>query len=251
MVPMEIPGFDGRRIHITEMGEGRPLLLLHGLFSNAQVNWVRYGTAKALADAGYRVIMPDLRGHGQSEAPQEADAWPEDVLAKDVEAMLPALDLRADWVLGGFSLGARTVARLLVRGAQPSAAILAGMGLEGLLNAGKRGDWFVRMIQGRGNWPRGTGEYVAEAFMKAHVPQPDGLVHLLSRHQDTDEAELAAIRVPVLVVCGADDRDNGSAPELADLLPNATYTEIPGTHMSSVTRPELARAIIDFLAANG
>jgi len=53
--------------------------------------------------------------------------------------------------------------------------------------------------------------------------------------------------MPTLVVCGDEDRDNGSAEELADLLPNADYVEVPGTHMSSVTKPDLGQAIARWL----
>ncbi len=51
--------------------------------------------------------------------------------------------------------------------------------------------------------------------------------------------ELQRVTMPTLVVCGEEDRDNGSAQELADMLPEATYVEVPGTHMSSVTKPDL------------
>ncbi len=54
--------------------------------------------------------------------------------------------------------------------------------------------------------------------------------------------------MPALVVSGADDRDNGSARALADALPDGLYVEIPGNHMSAVTKPDLGRAIADFLA---
>ena len=60
---------DGVRLAWREMGEGRPVVLIHGYFSNAQVNWLRYGHAAAVAAKGFRVIMPDLRGHGASERP--------------------------------------------------------------------------------------------------------------------------------------------------------------------------------------
>jgi hypothetical protein len=50
-------------------------------------------------------------------------------------------------------------------------------------------------------------------------------------------------------VCGDQDQDNGSADELVAVLPDARLSTIPGTHMSSVTRPELGEAIAAFLAA--
>ena len=46
-----------------------------------------------------------------------------------------------------------------------------------------------------------------------------------------------------------EDDDNGSAEELADVLPNAVFEEVPGTHMSRVTKPEFGEAIAEFLAA--
>jgi hypothetical protein len=52
----------------------------------------------------------------------------------------------------------------------------------------------------------------------------------------------------VLVLSGAEDHDNGSAQALAELLPDATYVEVPGSHMSAVTKPDLGRAIADFLS---
>ena len=55
--------------------------------------------------------------------------------------------------------------------------------------------------------------------------------------------------MPTLVVCGSEDDDNGSASELANVLPNAEFREVPGTHMSSVTKPEFGEAIAAFLAA--
>ncbi len=55
--------------------------------------------------------------------------------------------------------------------------------------------------------------------------------------------------MPTLVVCGSEDEDNGSAQELAAALPDARYEAVPGTHMSSVTKPPFGEAIAAFLAA--
>ena len=59
---------------------------------------------------------------------------------------------------------------------------------------------------------------------------------------------LTAADVPVAVICGADDTDNGSASVLAEKLTNAQYIEIPGTHMSSVTEGALGDAMVNFLS---
>ena len=55
--------------------------------------------------------------------------------------------------------------------------------------------------------------------------------------------------MPTLLVCGEQDQDNGSADELAAVLPDATLSIIPGTHMSSVTQPEMGAAMVAFLMA--
>ena len=59
--------------------------------------------------------------------------------------------------------------------------------------------------------------------------------------------ELQRATMPTLVVCGEQDRDNSSAQELADMLLEATYVEVPGTPMSSVTKPDLGEAFAEWL----
>jgi hypothetical protein len=54
--------------------------------------------------------------------------------------------------------------------------------------------------------------------------------------------------MPTLVVSGIEDQDNGPAEDLARLLPDARFVEVPGNHMNAVTKPELGRAIADFLS---
>ncbi|MCR5872418.1 hypothetical protein LRS12_17920 [Sphingomonas sp. J344] len=60
---------------------------------------------------------------------------------------------------------------------------------------------------------------------------------------------MAMLDVPVLVVAGAEDDEVGSFTGLAAMLPDARFVEIPGNHMSAVTRPELGDAIVTFLTA--
>ena len=140
-----IKGFGGTRLAVHRMGSGRPLVLLHGLFSSAAMNWIKYGHAACLAEAGYEVIMPDLRAHGQSEAPHDPAAYPSDVLAMDLAALVSELGL-TDYDLGGFSLGARTAVRSVIGGLEPARLILGGMGLDGLAGWARRRDFFTGAI---------------------------------------------------------------------------------------------------------
>lgn len=239
---------DGTRLVWREVGSGRPVVLLHGLFSNAQVNWIKFGHAGQLADAGFRVIMPDLRAHGDSGAPHEAAAYPRDVLAQDLSDVIDHIGL-TDYDLGGFSLGARTCVRGVINGLTPRRLMLGGMGLDGLTGGGRRRDFFLRVLDRFDDAKRGEPEWLAIQFLKTTGTDRLAARHLLGTFVDTERALLAHLTMPTLVVCGADDRDNGSAPDLADALPDARYVEVPGTHMSSVTEAALGQAMVAFLSA--
>ena len=238
---------DGIRLAWHEMGQGRPVILIHGYVSDAATNWIKHGkTAARIAAAGYRVIMPDLRGHGASERPHDPAAYPPDILADDQFGLIAHLGLR-DFDLGGYSLGARTSARMLARGCKPGKAILSGMGLQGLTNTAQRKAHFRNIMRNIGNHPRGSAEWMAEAFLKTSGGDAVALDMLLDSFVDTPLEALAAIGVPVAVICGQDDQDNGSAADLAATLPRATLITIPGNHMSAVTMPDFGEAIVEFL----
>jgi len=237
---------DGVELAWHELGEGKPVLLLHGLFSDAETNWIRFGHAAEIAGRGYRVIMPDLRGHGTSSKPHDAAAYPPDILADDGLALIAHLGLEA-YDLGGYSLGGRTAVRMVAKGALPERLIVSGMGLEGLLDTRARGEHFKQILKGLGTHERGSPEWLADAFLKTTGGDPHALLPLLDSFVDTTEAELREIAMPTLVLQGAEDDDNGSAEALAALLPRGEFTEVPGNHMSAVTNAELGRAIADFL----
>ncbi len=237
---------DGVELAWHELGEGRPLVLIHGYFSNAQVNWLRYGHARLLADAGFRVIMPDLRAHGQSGKPHDPARYPPDQLADDGFDLVAHLGL-TDYDLAGYSLGGRTAVRMLVRGATPGRSVLCGMGLDGILDTHGRGGYFRNVLTHLGSFERGTSEWMTEAFLKTTGGDPEALLLILDTFVDTGRADLAAIDLPVLVVTGEDDDDNGSGEALAEAIPGARFESIPGNHMSAVMKPELGRAIADFL----
>src|SRR3546814_10429576 len=84
-------GQDGTRLCLHIIGEGRPLVLLHGLFSSAFVNWIKFGTAAHLAKAGFQVFMPDLRAHGESAAPHDPAAYPSDIRSEEHPSELQSL----------------------------------------------------------------------------------------------------------------------------------------------------------------
>nr|WP_312846551.1 alpha/beta fold hydrolase [Sphingopyxis sp. PET50] len=223
-------------------------MLLHGLFSSAEVNWIKFGTAAGIAAEGFRVVMPDLRVHGSSDAPHDAALYPPDVLVNDFADLIAHLGLD-DFDLGGFSLGSRTSVRAVVAGMRPRRLILGGMGLSGLAGWQRRGEFFKRVIAEYESAKRGDDTWLSIQFMKTMKIDRIAAGHLLDSFTDTSPDALKVLTMPVLLVCGEQDHDNGSAPELAAALPDARLVTIPGTHMSSVTQPEMGEAMAAFLAA--
>jgi pimeloyl-ACP methyl ester carboxylesterase len=234
---------DGTQIAWREIGEGCPLLLIHGYFSEADTNWIKFGHAALLADTGYRVIMPDLRAHGLSGKPHDPAFYPKDILADDQFALIDHLGL-TDFDLGGYSLGGRTVARMLARGAKPGRAIISGMGLQGLTSTEKRGNHFRHILDNLGAHEKGSPAWMAEAFLKTTGGDPVALRLILDSFVDTSEEQLRGLDLRVAVICGEDDSDNGSADALAEILPHGKLFTVPGNHMSAVVKPDLGQAFV-------
>lgn len=237
---------DGVELAYHELGEGMPVILLHGLFSDAVTNWIKFGTADRVAREGFRVIMPDLRAHGLSGKPHGVEYYPRGILARDLRELVEHLSF-SEFDLGGFSLGARTTVEAVGEGMRPRRAILGGAGLEGLRNWKRRKTFFLDAVELFDKVQRGDPHWLSIQFMKSQRVDRVAAAQLLDTFEDAFMEWLEAFTMPTLVVCGSEDDDNGSAEELANILPHATFQEIPGTHMSSVTKPQLGEAIARFL----
>ena len=239
-------GFGGAQLALHRLGAGRPVILLHGLFSSAEMNWIKFGHAQLIADAGFEALMPDLRAHGASAKPHDAASYPPDVLVRDAEALIAHLGLE-DYDLVGFSLGSRTAVRAVLAGLRPRKLVLGGMGLAGLAGWNRRAAFFLNVIARYGTIRPGDPAYMAQQFMKSMAVDREAVRLLLGTMADTAPAALAAIAMPTLVLCGEQDDDNGDPDALAAALPDATRATVPGTHMGSVTQPELGRELVAFL----
>ena len=91
-------------LHFREIGEGHPLLILHGLFGSSD-NWITI--AKQLA-SNYRVFIIDQRNHGQSP---HSDTWNYTVMAQDIEDFCMQHQLNEIYI-AGHSMGGKTVMKL-------------------------------------------------------------------------------------------------------------------------------------------
>ncbi|MBB3763684.1 alpha/beta fold hydrolase [Sphingomicrobium lutaoense] len=243
---------DGVSLAYRAMGEedGSPVILVHGLFSDGLTNWIKFGHAAMLVEAGFRVLMPDLRAHGLSDAPHDPEAYPDGILGRDLCEMVEMLGLeQGGYDLGGFSLGSRTTVQAVGAGLEPRRAILSGMGLEGLTGWDRRQQFFIEAIDHFDEVKRGDPHFMAVSFMKTMGVDRVAARHLLPSFTDAKSQWLEAFTMPTAVICGTEDQDNGSAPALADALPHGEYMPIPGTHMSSVTHKDLGQALVRFLTA--
>jgi hypothetical protein len=121
------------------------------------------------------------------------------------------------------------------------------MGLEGLADTGKRAGHFRHVLENLGRHERGSPAFMAEAFLKTTGGDPVALLHILDTFVDTPVDVLQRFDLPIGVVCGDEDNDNGSATALAETLPQGRLISVPGNHMSAVIKRELGEAIRDYL----
>lgn len=113
---------DGGSLHVLERGQGRPLVLLHGITLNAEL-WSPQLHELA---RDFRVLALDLRGHGRSRAGSDRFGLP--VLAHDLATVLTKLDLR-DALVVGHSMGGMTALRFAADHADVLGSRVAGLGL--------------------------------------------------------------------------------------------------------------------------
>jgi len=238
-------GRDGVRLAYRELGEGRPLILIHGYLANA-TSMIRTGIAERMAARGHRVILPDLRGHGDSAKPHDAAAYPPDALADDGLALIEELGLTG-YDLAGYSLGGRTVVRILARGAAPGRAVVGGQGLEAIIHTVGRGGMYRRVLANFGTFEPGSPEQAMEDWVKTFGGDPAALIRVLDTFVNTPPAELARITVPTLVLTGAEDGHNDTAEALAGALANGRYMMLPGNHFTAMTTGHFEAAMASFL----
>jgi pimeloyl-ACP methyl ester carboxylesterase len=214
---------DGLELAWREVGDGRPLVMLHGLMSGgAQLISLENGPVQAFASRGHRVIVPDLRGHGDSGRPHDPAWYPPDVLADDGLALIERLGLD-DYDLGGYSLGGRVVLRLLARGAWPARAFVGGQGLDALDAESDRTSGHRALLAAMADgaaFESGSQEDRMAAWLRQIGADPRAVGHVLNTFTATPPDALRNVTSPVLVVVGDADSRGTTAAELTALLPN-------------------------------
>jgi pimeloyl-ACP methyl ester carboxylesterase len=236
--------FDGTKIYYEVRGEGRPVLLVHGFIVNSS-SWKHAALYADLLKDGYKVIMLDMRGNGKSDKPHDSAAYENDAEAKDIMLLMDLLKINQYSVVG-YSRGSIITARLLVLDKRVQDAVLGGMGVDFTNPGWPRRIMFYHALRGD-SVPelKGLVDYVQQQ----HLDQT-ALAYLQKSQPSTSKTELNKITQPVLVISGTEDSDNGSAGELAKLLPHSFVSNVPGDHNHASATNEFSTAVINFLQKN-
>jgi pimeloyl-ACP methyl ester carboxylesterase len=233
--------FDGTKIYYEIKGAGDPVVLVHGFIVTGE-SWKRTTLYNDLLKTGYKVVLFDMRGNGKSDKPHEAAAYANDAEAKDIMGLVSNLKI-TKYAVVGYSRGSIIASRLLVLDGRITKAVLGGMGTDFTNPEWPRRKLFYRAL---------SGDTVAELAPVVNYVKKAGLdqqaLALMQKEQpSTPVAMLQQIQQPILVICGSEDSDNGSALALSKLFVHGTFKSVPGDHNNAAKAPEFSSAIISFL----
>ncbi|MEA1786890.1 alpha/beta fold hydrolase [Arenibacter sp. GZD96] len=233
--------FDAVRIAYTDEGNGKPILLLHG-FMNSGDAWNQTILKKELLHQGYRVIVPDLRGNGQSDAPQNSDAYSNDAEIKDIIALANMLQLKKYDAIG-YSRGSIILAKLLTEDRRIKKAVIGGMGLD-FTNP----NWNRRIMFSEAFAGNSTLETEGAVTYAKSIGADLKVLHWLQKYQPvTSQEELKKIKAKVLVLAGKEDVANGNPIDLKNAIPRANVVLVKGDHNGAYKNTAFSEAVLSFL----
>jgi pimeloyl-ACP methyl ester carboxylesterase len=241
---------DGTEIHYEVVGHGPTLLITHG-YSAASYMWRK--TAEALAGR-FQVVTWDIRGHGRSASPGDPALYSRAAATGDMAAILDAVGAERAILMGHSLGGYLSLAFHVEHSERVGALVLIGTG-PGYRNAESREGWNrqaeararyfeIRGLAGldspeaHGNEHRSAAGLASAA--RGILAQQDGLVL----------ENLPDIRIPVLIMIGADDTPFLAASEYMEKrIPNARRVVLAGAgHMTNLDQPEaFQQALEEFL----
>jgi pimeloyl-ACP methyl ester carboxylesterase len=234
--------FDGTKIYYEVKGEGAPVILVHG-FTGTSQGWKHGSLYPALLTAGYKVVILDMRGNGQSDKPHTDAGYSDDAEAKDIKDLATSLGFKK-YAVVGYSRGSIITSRLMVLDKRITKAVMGGMGADYTNREWPRrihaykalmGDTTIHDVDDMMVWIRKNNfDNLALAYQQKHQPS-------------TSKQELAKVKVPVLLIDGTEDNTNGDVHDLQKLIPTSTMVSVPGNHNSAGNTIQFSTAILNFL----
>jgi len=232
---------DGVNIYYEDNGSGPAVLLSHGYSATTRM-WA--GQVEALKNQ-YRIVTWDMRGHGQSDSPDDAAAYSEQATVDDMAAILKHLGIESA-VIGGLSLGGyMSLAFNLAHPQMVRALMLFDTG-PGYRNPVGREGWNetarrrAEVFEAKGLDALGSS---AEVRVSQHR-SAQGLAHaargMLAQFDARVIESLDSITVPTLVLVGDKDQPFLAGTDyMANKIPNATKVVIENAgHASNIDQPE-------------
>ncbi|HEY2835271.1 MAG TPA: alpha/beta hydrolase [Rhizomicrobium sp.] len=245
---------DGLRIAYERVGEGPPVVLVHGFASSKEQNWKSTGWYGSLTEAGFSVVAIDNRGHGESDKPHDSLLYHHDRMAEDVLTVMDATGVKsAPYV--GYSMGGLIGLRFLALFPDRITRLALGGVGETYLTGPRVSDPERR-------------DMIAEALLtddKDSITDPRArMFRDFAEQKGKDRLALAACMramspplpvpvlqsfdKPILVVDGDQDFVAGPAGPLAATFLHGTAAIVPGRdHMSAVGARPTRQAVVDFL----
>lgn len=221
---------DGVRIHYLEIGEGTPVVLIHGYTGTAEGNWFANGIAQALA-TNHRVVAIDCRGHGKSDKPHDPEKYGPRMW-NDVFELMDHLGIQQAHV-HGYSMGGGIVTRLLAE--QPERFITASYGGSGVREVDP--ELSEKVPEDK----QGTDPLESEASAKLRIhPLRDERALAAVRQYpwkegERNEIDLTEIEIPVLAINGEYDRPNARTHRMKRELADFQSVVLPGkSHLTAI-----------------
>jgi pimeloyl-ACP methyl ester carboxylesterase len=245
---------DGVNIHYEIHGSGPPLLLTHG-YSSTSAMW--QGQIEALSKQ-HKLILWDMRGHGQSDYPDDAAAYSEALTIGDMAALLDKAGAGSA-IVGGLSLGGyMSLAFYRAHPERVRALLIVDTG-PGFKKDEARDAWNKRAYETGDRFEREGLDVLKSASRERSSVvhrNASGLARaargmLTQRDAGVIEA-LPNIKVPALVVVGADDTPFLAASDyMAAKIPGAQKVVIPAAgHAANIDQPQaFIDAVLPFLQA--
>lgn len=218
-------------------GTGRTAVLLHGMGSDSLASWY-FTLATPLSEAGLRVVMYDLRGHGRSERP--ATGYRLDDFVDDLAALLAEVGAYRPVYLLGNSFGGTIAFGYAARYPDRVA------GVATIESAPPTEGWIKRVVLRLERATAGVNVHNGSQLRAAReVLSATTLVRDISTSALPGNEQLARIDCPVLCVYGGQSGVAAMAPVVRRLLPQARTVVVPGRrHSLLVDEPEAVRRLV-------
>lgn len=250
----------GVRIHYTDEGSGEPVILVHGLAVNADINWRYPGIIRRLRRE-YRVIAMDMRGHGLSGKPYEASAYGVEMV-EDIVRLMDHLGIPRAHV-AGYSMGGFITLKLLML--HPDRLLSANIGgagwyrldtpkmsiLRDLQESLARGNGFIPLVRALEPTPNPSPIKVwlvnAAIELISDMQAMRALVAAFTELEVTEE-QLRANAVPALVAVGSADPLRDAVDNLNGVIANARVLYIEGAdHATTMFRSEFRNSLLGLI----